>query len=243
MNLSPDWVAFLRSAGHEALHWSTVGSPSASDRTITAWAVANAHIIFTNDLDFSAILAATQAETPSVLQVRTQDLLPDDGEVIAMEIIAEYQGMDQDKTIWQYFRRHWQSWFPNLPSRSSFVRQSTNLWQYKQQIQHQFAEKLGAFEDEVHLIDGLPMQLCCLTYAGKCQSFQGIASYGYCAAKDEKFYGFRGHLNISLRGVITGFTIIAANADEREALWEIMESTRGLLIGDKGYLNDMLKDD
>ena len=57
------------------------------------------------------------------------------------------------------------------------------------------------------LIDRLQMQLCCLTYAPRCRSFEGIASYGYCAAKDEHFYGFRGHLNISLNGVITGFTV------------------------------------
>lgn len=177
--------------------------------------------------------------------IRSRGFAPalSDAELIAMEVIAEFQGIDRDKTIWQYFSRHWRDWFPNLPSRSSFVRQSANLWQYKQQIQHQIAEKLNAFEDEVHLIDGLPMQLCCLTYAARCQSFQGVASYGYCAAKDEKFYGFRGHLSISLRGVITGFTITAANADEREALWETVESTRGLLIGDKGYLNTLLKQD
>jgi hypothetical protein len=81
-----------------------------------------------------------------------------DAEVITMEIIAEYQGIDADKAIWQYCHRHWQAWFPQLSSRSSFVRQSANLWQYKQLIQGQLAVKLGAFADEVHLIDGLPMR-------------------------------------------------------------------------------------
>ena len=77
----------------------------------------------------------------------------------------------------------------------------------------------------------------------RCQSFQGIASYGYCASKKEHFYGFRGHLNISLEGVITGFSITAANADERVALWEISEGIQGLLIGDKGYLKADLTQD
>ena len=31
---------------------------------------------FTHDLDFGAILAATDADSPSVLQVRTQDITP-----------------------------------------------------------------------------------------------------------------------------------------------------------------------
>ena len=30
MNLFPSWVPFLIKAGHEAVHWSTVGDPGAS---------------------------------------------------------------------------------------------------------------------------------------------------------------------------------------------------------------------
>ncbi len=93
-----------------------------------------------------------------------------DAEVVTMEIVGEYQHYDSDKGIWSYFRRHWRSWFPQLSSRSSFVRQAANLWQYKQRLQQQLAVKLGAFADEVHLIDGLPMRLCCFTYARRCLS-------------------------------------------------------------------------
>jgi hypothetical protein len=50
-------------------------------------------------------------------------------------------------------------------------------------------------------------------------------------------------LNISLQGVITGFTVTAVNADERVALWEISQGIQGLLIGDKGYLSADLKRD
>jgi Transposase DDE domain len=115
--------------------------------------------------------------------------------------------------------------------------------QYKQLIQAQLAGQLGALADDVHLIDGLPMRLCCITDAPRCQSFAGMASYGYCAAKDEYFYGFHGHLNVSLNGVITGFTVTPANGDERTALWEISQGIQGLLIGDKGYLSADLKRD
>lgn len=164
-----------------------------------------------------------------------------DAEVLTMEIVGEYQQHDSDQGIWSYFRQHWHSWFPQLSSRSSFVRQAANLWQYKQRLQQQIAAELGAFEDAVHLIDSLPMRLCCLTHAGRCQSFQGVAAFGHCAAKEESFYGFRGHLSISLRGVITEFTVTPANQDEREAVWEITQQIQGLLVGDKGYLSQPLQ--
>lgn len=59
MNLSPNWVPLLEAAGFESVHWSTVGDPGASDRSILEWALTNGYIVFTNDLDFGAILAAT----------------------------------------------------------------------------------------------------------------------------------------------------------------------------------------
>jgi len=76
MNLSPSWVPVLKQAGHTAIHWSKVGSAGAPDREILAWAQANNQVVFTHDLDFGAILAATQANAPSVLQIRTQDPTP-----------------------------------------------------------------------------------------------------------------------------------------------------------------------
>jgi len=76
MNLSPEWVETFAQAGIEAVHWSTIGDPGATDRVIMTWAVDNNYIVFTNDLDFGTLLAATQANSPSVVQVRTQDLLP-----------------------------------------------------------------------------------------------------------------------------------------------------------------------
>ena len=41
------------------------------------WALDGGYIVLTSDLDFSAMLAASGAAGPSVLQVRTQDVLPD----------------------------------------------------------------------------------------------------------------------------------------------------------------------
>lgn len=76
MNLSPAWTPILVSAGFEAAHWSAVGAATAADADIMAWVRVNGFTLITNDLDFSAILAATRAEGPSVLQVRGQDLSP-----------------------------------------------------------------------------------------------------------------------------------------------------------------------
>jgi predicted nuclease of predicted toxin-antitoxin system len=76
MNLSPGWVSLLSQNGWAAVHWSSVGDPTATDQVIIAWALANNRVVFTHDLDFGTMLALTHAEGPSVIQVRGQDVLP-----------------------------------------------------------------------------------------------------------------------------------------------------------------------
>jgi len=76
MNLSPDWVKVFERQGWQALHWSTVGDPGATDSVIMEWARANGYMVFTHDLDFGTLLATTRAQGPRVIQVPTQDIMP-----------------------------------------------------------------------------------------------------------------------------------------------------------------------
>ena len=77
MNLSPTWQETLTEKGHKAVHWSNVGSPDASDKTLLEWAREHDFVLFTHDLDFGAILAASKANAPSVVQLRMQDITPE----------------------------------------------------------------------------------------------------------------------------------------------------------------------
>lgn len=90
MNLSPRWVGRLADAGIEAAHWSTLGANNAPDAEIMAYASANAYVVLTHDLDFSAILAATHGEKPSVVQIRADDVSPD---VIGKQVIGALRQM------------------------------------------------------------------------------------------------------------------------------------------------------
>ena len=85
MNLSPQWVPVLQEHGWEAVHWSDVGDPRASDRAIMDWSMAHQYVVFTHDLDFGTMLALTHDVGPSVIQVRAENILPDylGGSVVA----------------------------------------------------------------------------------------------------------------------------------------------------------------
>ena len=91
MNLSPDWTQVLTAENIEAVHWSSVGKPNAPDEEIMRYARENGCAVFTHDLDFGAMLALTQAESPSVLQIRAQDVLPKSIGQAVITILHKYQ--------------------------------------------------------------------------------------------------------------------------------------------------------
>jgi predicted nuclease of predicted toxin-antitoxin system len=91
MNLSPDWVNYFAASGMEAIHWSRIGSAQAKDTEIMEYALVNRLVVFTHDLDFGAILAATQADAPSVLQVRTQETFANVIGDVVMAAIAKFR--------------------------------------------------------------------------------------------------------------------------------------------------------
>src|SRR5579885_1871660 len=73
MNLTPLWTSYLSAAGHDAVHWSTVGPIDAED----GFAAHSGLVVITNDLDFPRILACTRAAGPSVILLRGYPLTPE----------------------------------------------------------------------------------------------------------------------------------------------------------------------
>lgn len=58
-----------------------------------AYASANDYVVLTHDLDFSAILAATHGEKPSVVQIRADDVSPD---LIGAQVIIALKQMSSE---------------------------------------------------------------------------------------------------------------------------------------------------
>ncbi|MDZ4813656.1 MAG: DUF5615 family PIN-like protein [Pseudomonadota bacterium] len=77
MNLSPRWVALLADQGIDAVHWSLLGAHNAPDAELMNFAAANDDVVLTHDLDFGSILATTHGQKPSVVQIRVDNVSPD----------------------------------------------------------------------------------------------------------------------------------------------------------------------
>jgi len=179
------------------------------------------------------------------VKLRTRGFAPrlSDSEVITMEMVGEFLGYDGDEAIWEYFKQHWAAWFPGLGDRSTFVRQAANLWRVKQLLHEQLVRELGAGTADCHIIDGFPIKVCQRVRAPRSQNLKSEADYGYCAAKDEYYYGLKANVLIDPRGVVVGITITAAKVDERDSAYEVLQAIIGVLLGDKGYIRPQFKAD
>ncbi|MGH8210352.1 MAG: DUF5615 family PIN-like protein [Steroidobacteraceae bacterium] len=93
MNLSPRWVNVLASSGFEAAHWMTLGANDAPDAVIMSYARTHDYVVLTHDLDFSAMLAVTHGNKPSVVQLRADDVSPD---AIGPQVIRALRQMEHE---------------------------------------------------------------------------------------------------------------------------------------------------
>lgn len=114
---------------------------------------------------------------------------------------------------------------------------------------HQHAEllELGlavlmelACEGELFILDSEPVPVCKRKRARRCRKVRGAIYCGYCAAKDEKYFGWKLHLVCTPHGIPVNFTLLPAALHDLTPLYEL---TYDLpldcrVLGDKGYNSD-----
>jgi predicted nuclease of predicted toxin-antitoxin system len=88
--------------GHEfeAVRWSTIGAATAPDVEILTWANEHHFVIITNDLDFSAILAAgAGTSTASTAFWTVEDVVKEVADLKARGVVFEEYDMPNLKTV------------------------------------------------------------------------------------------------------------------------------------------------
>jgi hypothetical protein len=167
-----------------------------------------------------------------------------DAEVLTIEIVGEFLGLDTDEAIFRYFRRHYGEWFPTLRfvHRTTFARQAANLWKVKQDIWQELLS-LAPHKPTFAICDSMPLPACLFARAYRCKRFRGEAAFGKDTLIKQTFYGFRVHVRVCWPGVITRFSVAPANAHELSVLPEITQGTSGVLVGDRNYHSPKTKEE
>src|SRR3954464_15337204 len=175
-----------------------------------------------------------------------------DSEVLTVEIVGEFLGLDTDRGLHAYFRRHYGHLFPRLREvhRTTFARQAANLWVVKHALWRRLAAMAG-HDPAVGLIDGMPgpgrrfaRAHPCRSPRGpvsrsarapRCRSLRGLSAFGHDPVAHQTYYGLRLHLRIAWPGVITAAVLAPANEADLAVAPQLLAGLAGWALGDKGY--------
>jgi hypothetical protein len=158
-----------------------------------------------------------------------------------MEIVAEFLGIDTDKGIYTYFRRHYAHYFPKVREihRTTFTRQAANLWKVKEIIwQHLLKQELvvlGEGEEPLMVIDSLPIPVCKKSRSYRCKVMRELSERGRDTNLG-KFLGMRAHLVVAWPGIILRANVCGADTHDLHLAERLLDGLgEGLVLADRNY--------
>ncbi|MXY21535.1 MAG: IS982 family transposase [Dehalococcoidia bacterium] len=167
-----------------------------------------------------------------------------DSETLTMEVVGEYLSLNQDKAIYDYFRRHYSHFFPAMAKihRTTFVRQATNLWRVKEMVWQHLLEQVR-YDPSLKLVDSFAVPVCQFARAYRCRRFRGEAGFGRDTVARQTFYGFRLHALVVWPGVIVSFGIASAQIHETALTAELVNGRAGTVLADRNYWSPKLNEE
>src|ERR671928_479179 len=165
-----------------------------------------------------------------------------DSEVLTVEIVGEFLGLDTDQGLHAHFRRHFGHLFPRLRRvhRTTFLRQAANLWAVKLALWRHLAAATRR-DPALALIDSLPVPVCRFARAYRCRSLRSLSAFGYDPVAHQTYYGLRLHLLVAWPGVIAEATLAPANEADRAVAPQLLAGLAGWALGDKGCRSPALR--
>jgi hypothetical protein len=165
-----------------------------------------------------------------------------DSEVVTMELVGEFLGIDTDRALVDYFRAHHLALFPRLARvhRTTFARQASNLWVAKEVLWQRVVARIP-HDPGLALIDSVPAPVCRRAHAARCQVFREVATFGKDASSGCFYYGLRHHLRVQWPGIVTAISIAPAHVHDQDLVPELVAGMTGRVLADRNYWNPQLR--
>ena len=165
-----------------------------------------------------------------------------DSEIITISLVGEALTIDSEKAWFYFVKKNYKDLFPDICDRTRFNRTKRNLYKSILEIQKYFSNLPIFKDDDIRIIDSMPVPICKFGRAYFSKLFKDISTYGYCASKKETYFGLKLHALVTTNGFITNFILTAANVDDRDAVFDLIEPNNSIkIIADKGYISNALK--
>ncbi len=165
-----------------------------------------------------------------------------DSEIITISLVGEALTIDSEKAWFYFVKKNYKDLFPDICDRTRFNRTKRNLYKIILEIQKYFSNLPIFKDDDIRIIDSMPIPVCKFGRAYFSKLFKDISTYGYCASKKETYFGLKLHALVTTNGFITNFILTAANVDDRDAVFDLIQLNDCIkILADKGYVSNDLK--
>jgi hypothetical protein len=157
-----------------------------------------------------------------------------DSEVLTIECVGEFWGIDTDKGLYEYVRRSWGDWCPALSRvhRTTLVRQAANLWAVKPRSTNSCSAR-SASTHRSGSWTASPCRSAASPRAWRCRRLAGLAAFGRDEGAKQSFYGVRAHLRVCWPGVICDGHLTPANLHDLAMADDLLADTGGWVLGDR----------
>lgn len=164
-------------------------------------------------------------------------------QIFKIMILKFLLGINSDRSLIRFINNFGKGLFKKIPDHSWFNRRSKNLLPTFESFRKHLLKKLKVGNDLLGLVDSTSIPIVRYRRGeGKLAKSFERASFGYCVAQDEKYFGLKLHLLTTSTGIPINFDLTEANLPDIKMLEELISSFKKLIIiGDKGYQDFKLK--
>lgn len=160
-----------------------------------------------------------------------------DSEMITLMLVQEYIPFPSETQYVGFIRANYLDLFPKLVDQSQYNRRARSLRLLVEQLRRYWIVQKGWHLHSRYLLDTKPVPVLSYKRDKRRSDFAGQASYGKCASRNLKYFGYKLVAVSTLNGIPMVYDLVPANTDERAAAETVIDYFSYCdLFADKGFL-------
>lgn len=160
-----------------------------------------------------------------------------DSEMLTLMLAQDFIPYPGETQFLGYMRANHLSEFPRLVDQSQYNRRARGLWHILETLRQEWVQVLGGYDERQLLLDTKPVPVVGQTRSKRRSDFAGDAAYGYCAARQLHYFGYKLVSLVTLDGLPVVYDLVPANLDERDAAEAVLYRVKDCdIFADKGFI-------
>ena len=162
-----------------------------------------------------------------------------DSEVITLLLLMDFLSYPGETQFLKFMRANYLALFPDLLDQGQFNRRARTLRLLVEELRRHWIKLLSATLHGAYILDTKPVPVLSYKRSKRHSDFAGSASYGYCASRKMKYFGYKLVMICTLDGVPVVYELVPANTDERAGADTVLPALRNCdVLADKGFIGE-----